>query len=335
VSAGGRYGRPTVGRPRIHPVASSLLAAALAAVAVLVIAHATAAGSIGRAFDTIDARWIVLVAVAELLTYPAYTVAYRSLAQVHGHAPPAVPIVARIVVAGFGPFALSGGFGVDRQALQALDEDERSARVRVMALGVLEWAVLAPLGCAVSIVLLAQGSSIPASLLWPWAIGVPLGFGFALWAAAPPRMARLTNIGGRERRWLAHALEGIAAFREILARPGRYAAAWIGTALYWVLDIVSFYAALRTFGLTPDFGTVVIAYATGYAATRRSLPLGGAAVTEALMTYALYWCHQPLAPALAAVLVYRCFNFLLVAAPAVIAHRQLQPVLAGVGDDGA
>jgi len=47
------------------------------------------------------------------------------------------------------------------------------------------------------------------------------------------------------------------------------------------------------------------------------------------MTYALYWCHQPLAPALAAVLVYRVFNFLLVAAPAVIAHRQLGPALEG------
>jgi uncharacterized membrane protein YbhN (UPF0104 family) len=312
-----------------HPVASSLLATALAAVAVLLIAHATRADSIGRAFDDIQAPWIALVAVAELLTYPAYALAYRSLAQVHGHAPLALPIVARIVVAGFGPFALAGGFGIDKQALQALDEDERSAKIRVMALGVLEWAVLAPLGCTVSIVLLAQGSHIPASLLWPWAIGVPLGFTFAFWAAAPSRLPRLTHLGGRERLWLVHALEGIAAFRKLLSRPGHYAAAWVGTALYWLLDIVSFYAALRTFGLAPDFGTVVIAYATGYAATRRSLPLGGAGVTEGLMTYALYWCHQPLAPALAAVLVYRVFNFLLVAAPAVIAHRQLGPALGG------
>lgn len=302
---------------------------ALAAVAVLAIAHATRAGSIGHAFESIDAPWVAVVAVAQILTYPAYALAYRALAQLHGHAPPALPIVARIVVAGFGPFALSGGFGVDRRALQALHEDERSARVRVMALGVLEWAVLAPLGCVVSIVLLAQGSPIPASLLWPWAIGVPLGFGFALWAAAPSRLERLTRIGGVERAWLAHALEGIAAFREFLDKPRQHAGAWIGTALYWVLDIVSFYAALRTFGLQPDVGTIVIAYATGYAATRRSLPLGGAGVTEALMTYALYWCDQPLAPALAAVLVYRCFNFLLVAAPAVIAHRQLAPVLGG------
>jgi uncharacterized membrane protein YbhN (UPF0104 family) len=312
-----------------HPVASSLLATAVAAVVVLAIAHATGARSVGRAFDSIDAPWIAVVAVAEILTYPAYALAYRALAQVPGQDPLSLPIVARIVVAGFGPFALSGGFGIDRQALSALHEDERSARVRVMALGVLEWAVLAPLGCVVSIVLLIQGSRIPASLLWPWAIGVPLGFGLAFWAAAPRRLERLTHIGGRERARLADALEGIAACRELLSKPRRHASAWIGTALYWVLDIVSFYAALRTFGLKPDVGTIVIAYATGYAATRRSLPLGGAGVTEGLMTYALYWCHEPLAPALAAVLVYRCFNFLLVAAPAVIAHRQLAPVLAG------
>jgi uncharacterized membrane protein YbhN (UPF0104 family) len=74
-------------------------------------------------------------------------------------------------------------------------------------------------------------------------------------------------------------------------------------------------------------GKVVIAYATGYAATRRSLPLGGAGVTEVLMTYSLYWVRQPLAPALAAVVAYRIFNLVLAAMPALIANRQLQPML--------
>ncbi|HEX3833912.1 MAG TPA: hypothetical protein VHW04_18175, partial [Solirubrobacteraceae bacterium] len=81
----------------------------------------------------------------------------------------------------------------------------------------------------------------------------------------------------------------------------------------------------------PGIGRVIIAYATGYAATRRSLPLGGAGITEALMTYSLYWVREPLAPALAAVLVYRFFNFLLVAVPAIIAHRQLQPLFTIAG----
>ena len=111
--------------------------------------------------------------------------------------------------------------------------------------------------------------------------------------------------------------------------PRMYAGAWVGTALYWAADISSFYGGLRTFGLEPSTGKVIIAYATGYAATRRSLPLGGAGVTEFLMTYALYWVREPLAPALAAVVAYRVFNFLLAATPGLIAHRLLRPVLSG------
>jgi uncharacterized membrane protein YbhN (UPF0104 family) len=84
---------------------------------------------------------------------------------------------------------------------------------------------------------------------------------------------------------------------------------------------------LRTFGLDPGAGKVILAYATGYAATRRSLPFGGAGLTEVLMTYSLYWVREPLAPALAAVVAYRTFNFLLAATPALIARRQLEPLL--------
>jgi uncharacterized membrane protein YbhN (UPF0104 family) len=91
--------------------------------------------------------------------------------------------------------------------------------------------------------------------------------------------------------------------------------------------MAAFYGALRAFGLDPGVGKVIIAYATGYAATRRSLPLGGAGITEFLMTYALYWVRLPLAPALAAVVAYRAFNLLLAAAPALLAHHQLQPIL--------
>jgi uncharacterized membrane protein YbhN (UPF0104 family) len=113
----------------------------------------------------------------------------------------------------------------------------------------------------------------------------------------------------------------------LLREPRRYAGAWIGTALYWAADIAAFYGGLRAFGLSPGAGKVIIAYATGYAATRRSLPLGGAGITEVLMTYSLYWVREPLAPALAAVVAYRVFNFLLAATPGLIAHRQLQPIL--------
>jgi uncharacterized membrane protein YbhN (UPF0104 family) len=315
------------GRPGIRPVLLSAVATALAAVAVLAIARVTGADKVGRAFDSVHPGWIALTAVAELLTYPAYMLAYRSVARVHGHPVLSLPLLARVVIAGFGPFSIGGGFGVDRQALEALHEDEHSARVRVLALGVLEWAVLAPTAWAVSIVLLATGADVMPSLLWPWAIGVPVGFGLALFASAPHRAQRLARIRGVRQEWLVSLLEGVGVLRTMAREPLTYLGAWVGTALYWAADIAAFYGALRTFGLDPGTGKVIIAYATGYAATRRSLPLGGAGVTEALMIFALYWVRQPLAPSLAAVVVYRVFNFLLAATPGLIAHYQLHDAI--------
>jgi uncharacterized membrane protein YbhN (UPF0104 family) len=312
---------------REHPLAVSVLATVIAAGGALLIAWITGADEVGRAFEHVTPGWIALIAGAEALAYPAYAIAYRSVAQVHGHAPIELPLVGRVVAAGFGPFALAGGFGLDKQALHALHEDERSARVRVLGLGVLEWALLAPTVCVVSIVFLVQGADILPSLLWPWAIAVPVGLGFGLWASAPCRRERLSKVGGRRRPWLADLLAGVGVLHTLISHPRKYAGAWIGTAFYWAADISAFYGALRTFGLDPAAGKVILAYATGYAATRRSLPLAGAGVTEVLMTYALYWVRLPLAPALAAVVAYRAFNFLLAAAPALIARRHLDELL--------
>jgi uncharacterized membrane protein YbhN (UPF0104 family) len=312
---------------RRHPIVVSAVATALAAVGALLIAWVTGADEVGRAFHELEPAWIGLIAAAEVLTYPAYTISYRSVARVHGHAPLELPLVARAVAAGFGPFHLAGGFGIDRQLLHALHEDERSARVRVLGLGVLEWALLAPTACVVAIVFLIEGEDVLPSLLWPWAIAVPVGFALGLWASSTGRRKRLARIGGRRRAWLADLLDGVGILHTLIANPRRYAGAWLGTALYWAADIAAFYGALRAFGLHVGAGKTILAYATGYAATRRSLPLGGAGVTEVLMSYSLYWVREPLAPALAAVVAYRAFNFLLAAMPALIARRHVERLI--------
>ncbi len=308
----------------MRPVFVGVLATGIAAVAVLVLAYVTNIDVYGRVFEDFDPRWIGLIAAGELIAYPAYILAYRVIARVPGSAPLSLPLVTRVVVAGFGPFSVGGGFGLDKRVLEAFHEDERSARVRVLALGVLEWAVLAPTASIVSIILLATGANILPSLLWPWAVAVPLGFAAALWASTPERAERLSRFRGRRLEPVSRLLEGVGVLHDLLRSPRTYAGAWVGTALYWAADIAAFYGGLRTFGLDPGAGKVIIAYATGYAATRRSLPLGGAGVTEVLMTYSLYWVREPLAPALAAVVAYRVFNFLLAATPAWIAHQQLE-----------
>lgn len=306
-----------------------MVATGIAAIAVLVIARLTGADAVGKAFADFQPQWIALIACAEVLTYPAYVMAYRTIASVGGYPPLALPMVARVVVAGFGPFTIGGGFGIDKKVLQALHEDERSALVHVTALGIVEWAVLAPITCITAIVLIVTGVNILPSLVWPWAIAVPVGFGFALWVSSPKRLARISWLrrGGRRRQLISHILEGVSVLHTLVREPRRYAGAWLGTLLYWIADIAAFYGGLRTFGLQPGLGKVIIAYSTGYVATRRSLPLGGAGITEFLMTYSLYWVRMPLAPSLAAVTVYRLFNFVLAATPGLIAHRQLEPVI--------
>ncbi|MGH2843833.1 MAG: hypothetical protein ACRDKL_09645 [Solirubrobacteraceae bacterium] len=317
---------------RERPLLGTVLAAAIAAVAVLVLARVTGADAVGRAFNHVDLGWVALLAGAELLTYPAYMLAYRGVALIHGHAALSLPLVSRIVVAGFGPFALDGGFGIDKRMLEAIDEDEHSARVRVLALGTLEWAVLAPVACITAIVLLALGANIMPSLLWPWALAVPPSVALALWASAPHRSAWLARVAGRRAVLVVQMLEGIADLRtHFRSRRLLDGWTWLGITAYWAADMCALWAALRIFGIDLGLGRLIIAYSTGYAASRRSLPLGGAGATEVLMTYALYWVRQPLAPALAAVLAYRVFNFLLIAIPALIAHRQLGSLIAGDG----
>ena len=77
----------------------------------------------------------------------------------------------------------------------------------------------------------------------------------------------------------------------------------------------------------------ILAYATGYALTRRSTPLAGSGSTEALMTLALHWVGEPVAPALAAVVVYRVFNFGLPCLPALLVHPRIRPLL-DAADEG-
>jgi uncharacterized membrane protein YbhN (UPF0104 family) len=64
---------------------------------------------------------------------------------------------------------------------------------------------------------------------------------------------------------------------------------------------------------------LVLAYATGYAATVLPLPFAGVGGVDAAMTFALTAVGLPLARALVAVAVYRLFGFWLPTIPALAA----------------
>ncbi len=303
-------------------MALSLVALVLASGAVLAIAYVTGADKVGRAFESFHPVWIIVAVAGQVLSIPAYMLAYRSVGRLGDAETPTWAAVARVVLAGFGPFMIGGGFDLDRRAVQAAgDPGDRNVHV-VLALAFLEWVVLAPAAAAAAIVLLLEGAPIEPSLLWPWAIAVPLGFALAAWVSTAGRQ-RLSKMRIAKARWMSSLLDGLALLRVAISRPHRYAGAWIGTVGYWACDVAGFYGALRAFGLNPGAGSLLIAYATGYIGTRRSLPLGGAGVTEVLLVYALYWVNQPIAPALAAVVAYRGIDFALTLAPGLIAYRSL------------
>jgi uncharacterized membrane protein YbhN (UPF0104 family) len=316
-----------------HPIVVTLVAFGVAAAVVLVIAVASGFDAFVDAWSHPQFGWLAVTVCAELLAVAAYVVAYRPVARMNGGPKLRLGLAARVVIAGFGPFVVGGGFALDKRALYAIENDRRASMVRVLRLGALEWALLAPLAWACAVALLASGDPTPMkSVLWPWAIAVPVGFALGLWAAKPGRFERPQGKSGRWKH-VHLALEGLGVLHTLAGDLSRFWSAWLGIALYWVSEIASFYGAIRFVGLHPNLGETVLAYATGYALTRRSMPLGGAGATEALLTFALHWVGQPIPGSLAAVVVYRLFNFVALTIPALIARSQVEPLLEAADDD--
>jgi uncharacterized membrane protein YbhN (UPF0104 family) len=270
----------------------------------------------------VDWVWLPTALGMEIAAYIGYIVAYREIARVEGGPDIGMARAGAIVAAGFGVFVIRGGFIVDRLALESAGVPARQARIRVLGLGALEYAVLAPATAVAAMIIVARGKTHPSfGFTLPWVIAVPLGF-----AAAILALAYRDRMRGRSgwRNLVSHGLEGLHVLRRLAMQPREHIGAFLGTGLYWLGDIACLWACLRAFHETPDLSALLIGYATGYAVTRRTLPLGGAGAVEALVSFALAWTGVPLATAVLAVCAYRIFNLWLPLVPAVIGLRQLR-----------
>ena len=312
---------------RRHPLATTLIAVVLAGAAAWGLAAAYGLRHVTRPLGHADLAWLALVATAELVSIPAYLLAYRAVAALDGGPKLPLPLAGRVVLSGFAPFSAGGGFSLDKRALHGLTRDRRAAEERVLGLGSLEWALLAPAAWVSAVVLLANGSHLDQSLLWPWAVAVPLGFLVGFWLATPARVERLSGSRRRARKAFGLLLSGIETLKRLLRDRQVTCEAVVGMALYWTLDMAAFYGALRVVGMNPGAGETILAYATGYVFSRRSMPLGGAGLVEVTMTLSLHWVGFPLARSLAGVIVYRAFNFLLPVVPALAVRRGITPLL--------
>jgi uncharacterized membrane protein YbhN (UPF0104 family) len=301
----------------------TLAAVALAVGGGLVVAWEAGWDLAAQAFDLVDPAWVAMVVLLVPVALIGYAVAYRSWSWMGGGPRLTWTEAADVVTAGFGPFTLAGGFRLDHRLLCGLGARDDEARRLVIGLGALEYAVLAPAACVAAIILLvADPGGIPPSLLWPWALAAPGGLALGVWLAAPQRRRR---VRGRTRltRWIRHTLDAVGLLREAIFHPVRHRGCWLGMTLYWTAEIGMLFAAARLFGVDLGPAHAVIAYATGYTLTRRSMPLGGAGATEILLALSLHWVGVPLARALPVVVAYRVANLLLPAVPALLADARL------------
>jgi hypothetical protein len=237
-------------RPVLVLVAPTLLA--LGAIAGL--ADLAGAERLDQAARHLHPAWLVLCFGGELVAYAGYVLAVRDTAKVDNGPNLSFGNSIRAVVGGFGVFAAtrtSGGFAVDYWALRTAGADREGAVARVLALGALEYAVLAPAALCAAIALLVDGEGVSLGLTLPWLAVIP-GAAVAIWLTSPKRAPRYANPGpgaGRLRLAFAHSVAGLSLLRSLLVAPPReHGLGLLGTAGYWAGDIACLWGALQFFG---------------------------------------------------------------------------------------
>jgi uncharacterized membrane protein YbhN (UPF0104 family) len=265
--------------------------------------------------------WLVVCAAAELVAYGGYALTLRDVARAESGDELDLPTSAKTVVAGFGVFAAtrsSGGFAVDYWAFRKAGANRRDAVQRVLALGLLEYLILAIATLVASALLLLRldgHASLAVTL--PGLSIVPL-LALGVWLTSPDRARRLRRArGGRLRRKFADWVGGAIVVRTLITSPLEHGVGVVGNVLYWAGDITCLWAALQLANGHTTVALLLIAYSGGYVLTRRALPAGGAGFVEVALTYALVGVGVSFAHALLAVLTYRLFNFWLPIVPAL------------------
>ena len=305
-----------------HAVVLMVLAAALSLIATIFVAGAAGYVAVASHLRHANTYWFPFAIAGAVAAQIGYTFAYREVANVGRGVKLGALRAGAIVAAGFGMFIPRGGFAVDIEALEDLGVPPSEARVRVLGLGSLEYAVLATGALICAIFLLLNHADAQRAVTLSWTIGVPAGTALALLAVR----YRKWICRGRLKGILGPPLEAIGVVGQIVVSPRRHgAAAFAGMALYWAGEVFVLWVCLAAFnGDTPSVAAVVVGYATGYALTRRTLPLAGAGAVEALLPFALVWVGYGLAPAVLAVFAYRVFNLWLPLGPAAVGLYHLQ-----------
>ncbi|HKC77237.1 MAG TPA: lysylphosphatidylglycerol synthase transmembrane domain-containing protein, partial [Gaiellaceae bacterium] len=325
------------GIDRRKAIFTGAAALALAVAAVLGIGQVTSLHHVVRALGRGNHAWFPVCLAGALLAYAGYVGAYRDVARFDGGPVLGAWTTLRIVVIGFGAVLIgssAGTLSIDYWAIHRAGESRQGAIRRVLAVGSLQWFVLAILACLAAALTLTGPWHAPLAMEVGWLVVVPACVLAAAWVSSPRRSRRLTSpppgevdLDRNPRTWvrwlrhtgravLANSVGGVVIVRHLLHRPLAHRAALLGFPLYWAGDLLILYAALRAFGVHPHPVPLLLAYATGFVITALPLPAGGSGGVEAGLTFALNSVGIALAPALLGTLVYRAFTLWLPIFPA-------------------
>jgi uncharacterized membrane protein YbhN (UPF0104 family) len=110
-----------------HPVLSSAAAAAASVAAILGIGLIAHLSTVVHAIGDQHPSWLGVTFGAEILSFPSYALTYRTIVRRYGHQYLTARVTVHMVLAGFGLFAVLGGFSLDRIGLQRLGADPEGA----------------------------------------------------------------------------------------------------------------------------------------------------------------------------------------------------------------
>lgn len=296
--------------------------ALLSAAALVGVTWMTGPGRVWRVATHAHWSYLLIVPAGVAASHVGYTFAYRQVAAVRHRRRIGAGESFALVTVGFGPISPRGGFSLDARELERRGLTRRQSRCRVRVLGMLEYAVLAPATLGAAAYMMAAGRPAQAGLLPSWVIGVPLG------AVVAVGLLLVYRTAGRPDGWPGFARDALEALENLLGLlrswPRGLEAAG-GMVLYWAGEIAALTACVDVFAHRRGPAAVmIVGYATGYALTRRTLPLGGAGVVEALMPFALNWVGFPLPASVVAVIVYRLLTLWGALIPAYLAWRHLR-----------
>src|SRR5919205_984214 len=157
-----------------HPVVMLMLvAAALSMIATILVAGAAGYLAVASHLRHANTYWFPFAIAGAVAAHIGYTFAYREVAHVGRGVRLGTLRAGAIVAAGFGMFIPRGGVAGDLEALQDLGVPQDEARVRVLGLGSLEYAVLSAGACSCAILLLLEHADAQRAVTLSWTIGVP------------------------------------------------------------------------------------------------------------------------------------------------------------------